>query len=68
MIVYEIEANPDGTLDVRRDRRGVAYDRDDMDDALRAIRREVARRQDEEIQVVFIEPDGYRRKLTLQGR
>ena len=37
MAKWIIEATPQGTFDVFRDRRPVAYDRDDMDEALRCV-------------------------------
>jgi hypothetical protein len=53
---FEIEVNPTGTCDIRRDRRHFSYDEDDLDEALYRIRREVG----SGVIVDVIESDGYR--------
>lgn len=53
---FEVEIGDEGLCDVRRDRRAFAYDLDDVDEAMRRIRREIGSGEE----VMVIEQDGYR--------
>lgn len=53
---WEIEVHPDGSCDLRLDRRIVHYDLDDLEEALHFVRRQ----DDACTEVTVIEPDGYR--------
>ncbi len=57
---YAIDIQPDGKVDVTRNRRAWRYDLDDVDEALRVIRRAEGRG----VPVTLIEQDGYRRKVS----
>lgn len=59
--MYEIEIQPSGLCDVRKDRRAFLYDMDDVEEAVRLIRQRDAWVDPHEI--VVIEPDGYRTTL-----
>lgn len=53
---WEAEVQPDGRIDLRLNRRIIHYDLDDMDEALRIVRRQDGRGTE----VAVIEGDGYR--------
>jgi hypothetical protein len=50
-----------GTVDVLKDRKGFAYDLDDVDEALYHIKRH--RQYDKADTIEVSEPDGYRHRL-----
>lgn len=52
-----------GTFDVRRDGRAFKYDLDDIEDAVRAIRR--SRKFQAGDQIIVIEESGYRHRLRV---
>lgn len=64
---FEIEATPQGRLDVKFEGRAVAYDRDDMAEALAAVRRHVTTgRAPSDSVVTFVHADGYRERIRMR--
>lgn len=59
---WTIEEARNGLWDVFRDRRIVAYDRDDVEEAVRTIQRD--RRYSPGDKITVIESDGYRRRVA----
>lgn len=60
---YEIEQHG-RTFDVRFNGRSVAYDRDDLEEALGEVKRHMRGRGDPQAPVVFVHADGYREAVT----
>lgn len=52
------QSTRDGPFDVRRDRRLVQYDAEDLEEAMRLVRRH----DPEAREVTVIDPDGYRHR------
>lgn len=64
MIRYEVDVRANGTVErVTKDRRAFAYDLRDVDEAVAQIRGDRRRKSGEAIEVIVIEPDGYRNRL-----
>lgn len=58
--VYEVDVQPTGLVDVRRNRRAWRYDLDDLDEATRLI----MRAEGKGFEFTVVEVDGYRRKVS----
>lgn len=56
-VTYEAEILPSGKVDLTRNRRAWKYDLDDLDEAIKFVRREKGRGWP----ITVIEQDGYRR-------
>lgn len=56
---YEAHIQPDGKVDVHRNRRAWRYDLDDLDEAVRVVRRA----ESKGYPLTVVEEDGYRRKV-----
>jgi hypothetical protein len=58
---WEIEQTSGGQLDLRYNRRPIFYDRDEVEECVREIRR----RDPAATEVTIIDPDGYRHRERL---
>jgi hypothetical protein len=61
---WEIEQNPDGTCDVRVNRKAFSYDRDDVAEAISTIRS--SRKWVKGDYVVFIDSTGSRERISVR--
>lgn len=61
---WVIEEQPSGKVDLRHDRKAIAYDLDDEDEAIRMIRK----KDPEATEVTLIEADGYRTRRRFRAR
>lgn len=61
MATYEIEVGGPGRVDVRKDGRAFLYDRDDLEEAFRAVTRDRGYRSSDAVWVVH--SDGYRERF-----
>lgn len=63
MSLWVIEATPEGKFDVTRDRRHIAYDREDLEEAMRSIQWHPSWSRGDSVELLHL--DGYREPVRL---
>ena len=58
---FTLEILPDGKVDITKNRRAWKYDMDDLDEAIRAVKKFMG----QPCIVTVVEQDGYRKKLRI---